>query len=355
MTDDVRPVPKATDPVLDDRLLERYVAGECTLPERVAVDRWVVSNPDWGHALMAMQHEGLLARQGHREPFDDTGEIEHLMQLVESREIRQGGKDIRTRGALSRFSLRHLVPSSWTPHAFVYGAFVSTVLLFLAAIPFLRSPRFVTPGSPLVSVYTTGNGQRSTVTLPDGSTVLLNVGSRLEVPVDYHLNNRALRLDGEAYFTVTPDPHAPFTVTSGTSTTRVLGTRFVIRHYETDTTTTVVVRDGKVAVGTVVLTAAQRAVVSGTRNSVITTSDGSEFSFSQGVLRFNMISLPAAILDLNRWYNVDIKLGDPELAYQQIDGGFKEGSVSDLISILELMYGIRVVREGQVLTLFPRG
>src|SRR5215218_5804487 len=38
------------------------------------------------------------------------------------------------------------------------------------------------------TIYTTGNGQRATITLPDKSTATLNAASRLEVPADFATN-----------------------------------------------------------------------------------------------------------------------------------------------------------------------
>ncbi|HXC26062.1 MAG TPA: FecR domain-containing protein, partial [Gemmatimonadaceae bacterium] len=101
------------------------------------------------------------------------------------------------------------------------------------------------------SIYTTGNAQRANITLPDGSTVALNVASRLEVPADYMTGDHTVHLVGEGLFTVVRHESTPFAVEAGTTTTRVLGTRFVVRHYPSDSATMVAVQDGKVAVRSV--------------------------------------------------------------------------------------------------------
>jgi ferric-dicitrate binding protein FerR (iron transport regulator) len=106
-----------------------------------------------------------------------------------------------------------------------------------------------------VATYATANGERGAVTLTDGSTVILNAASRLDVPANYSSGNRTVRLIGEGLFTVSSHAGHPFTVISGLTKTRVLGTSFVVRHYGTDTTVMVAVRTGKVSVGTTVVTA----------------------------------------------------------------------------------------------------
>ncbi len=205
-----------------------------------------------------------------------------------------------------------------------------------------------------VSTYATANGERATITLPDGTQVLLNVGSRLEVPDGYKRGTRTLRLTGEAFFTVRHAESSPFTVIAGPSTTRVLGTRFVVRHYATDSIASVAVHDGKVAVGTDVLVGGQQARVSHAGTISTSVVDGARFSFVTGVLRLNSVPLHQAIGDLNRWYNADIQLGDSTLATQHVMGGFPAGSLTDLAAIMEMMFDVDVVRQGRVLTLFPK-
>jgi ferric-dicitrate binding protein FerR (iron transport regulator) len=82
--------------------------------------------------------------------------------------------------------------------------------------------------------------------------------------------------------------------------------------------------------------------------------DPARFSFAKGLLVLKSMPFPEAILELNRWYDVDIRLDDPVLATRRITGEFAADSLSDLTEILELMFKVRVVRSGRVLTLYPR-
>lgn len=240
--------------------------------------------------------------------------------------------------------------TAWTTSIWSAGAIAATVLVILAWNMGVSGVEDQLASS--ASTYTTGNKQQAAITLPDGSEVVLNVGSRLEIPSDYATGNRTLVLDGEAYFTVKPDKRAPFTVNSGSATARVLGTRFVVRHYGSDTTTAIAVKDGKVAVGDVVLTAGEETYVSSGMISPVRETDARRFSFVLGKLALSSQLLTDAIPDLNRWYDVDIRIGDSALRERRIVGVFETGSITDLISLLELTYNVRVVRDGQTLTLF---
>lgn len=93
----------------------------------------------------------------------------------------------------------------------------------------------------------TAMGEQRTLSLPDGSFVLLNTASA--VAVDYRGDARRVRLlKGEASFTVAADRDRPFTVEAGDGATRALGTRFVVRRDGGDTNVLVTEHSVQVAV-----------------------------------------------------------------------------------------------------------
>lgn len=69
-------------------------------------------------------------------------------------------------------------------------------------------------------------GQRVDVTLADGTVISLNSGSRLEYPIAFGKDERRVRLEGEAMFSVAKDPDKPFIVEADPCTVEALGTRF---------------------------------------------------------------------------------------------------------------------------------
>ncbi|NIG55488.1 FecR family protein [Chitinophaga sp. Cy-1792] len=66
-------------------------------------------------------------------------------------------------------------------------------------------------------------GTKTRATLPDGSVVNLNAGSRLLYQNDYGQKERHLLLSGEAFFDVSRIPDVPFAVTTGNITLRAYG------------------------------------------------------------------------------------------------------------------------------------
>lgn len=239
-------------------------------------------------------------------------------------------------------------PAMW--HS-VSGFLVGAALIVSGVVFTIRGNTVTSDG---VSVYSTNAGERATILLPDGSAVKLNVASRIQVPSNYSENNRKVVLDGEAIFSVDHSGGKPFTVISGSSVTRVLGTRFVVRHYQSDSVALIAVQNGKVSVGDKVVSAGEEVLVSDIRVGQVTLIKASRFDFESGMLNLDKVTLMDAIPDLNRWYNADIKLGSEELAMRKIVGGFKAGSVTDLAAILELTFDVRVVRQERTIILYAK-
>lgn len=91
---------------------------------------------------------------------------------------------------------------------------------------------------------------RRFINLPDGSSVILNENSKLEISDSFGSNRkREVYLHGEAYFDITHDQNRPFIVHTGKIQTTVLGTAFNIKASPGDKKVIITVTRGKVKVG----------------------------------------------------------------------------------------------------------
>jgi transmembrane sensor len=342
------------DPTSDGAVLDRFFSGESVPAERALVQEWIARTPGAETRIAAFRYVaeapaiGMSAHgstqlwSAFRTRLQD-GHNNRMARTVRESHIHSAGETPTTRPM-----------HPWLPKSvqYVLGGVVATVLIVASVLGIRSASPVVMPLA--VSVYTTGPGERATVLLADSTTVVLNVDSRLEVPIDYASGNRNVRLKGEALFSVSHHHGTPFTVAAGPSVTRVLGTTFAVRHYETDRLARVTVRDGKVAVRDVVLTAQQQAQVGANGQPIVGPAQREQLTFASGVLSLPRTPLSAAIADLNRWYDADIRIGDPQLASRDIRGEFVSGSLAELADILQLAFDIRVVREGRTLTLYAR-
>lgn len=96
---------------------------------------------------------------------------------------------------------------------------------------------------------TAQKGQKTTVTLPDGSRVWVNSGSTLSYGSRYNQKERIINLEGEAYFEVAKNKNAPFIVRSHGFSVKALGTAFEVKAYPEDKQIAVALIRGKVEVG----------------------------------------------------------------------------------------------------------
>jgi ferric-dicitrate binding protein FerR (iron transport regulator) len=86
------------------------------------------------------------------------------------------------------------------------------------------------------------------ITLPDGSTVVLQAGSTLDFPAKFGDSSREVSLSGEAYFDIEHDNGRPFIIHTGTVSTTVLGTAFNIKAFSGQKKIVISVTYGKVKV-----------------------------------------------------------------------------------------------------------
>ncbi len=349
---------------LDFALLERYWVGETSLEETATVEGWLQAHPQWRVRYGQLRHEISADHWADLSTSDIGRRITKVLAITGLQDATSIGDPPLSRGVVGATGdhlQRRSTDAPSMPKKFMFwrqlprtaGAVAVGAMLLLIGWQ-TGARRMTTQMAIYKATYTTPNGQRANITLPDGSEVTLNAGSRLDVPSDFAMGARTIDLTGEALFTVKHQGGKPFTVVAGPSITRVLGTRFAVRHYATDAVATIAVQEGKVSVDTIVLTANRQVQVNSKGVAVLQRAVPEQFSFAEGRLVINDVPLKDAISDLNRWYDVDIRLGASALKPIRLTLESAVGSRSDLQKILEVTLSLRVERKGRILTLFPR-
>lgn len=77
-------------------------------------------------------------------------------------------------------------------------------------------------------------GSKSLITLPDGSKVWVNAGSKITYPADFGVTERNVYFTGEAYFDVALMEETPFFVNTDLVKIKVFGTAFNVKAYKDD-------------------------------------------------------------------------------------------------------------------------
>ena len=158
-------------------------------------------------------------------------------------------------------------------------------------------------------------GVKTTIQLPDGTTVKLNSGSTIKYPEIFDANSRQVRLTGEAFFEVVKDVHRPFIVTSGNLTTEVLGTSFNVKAYGNESICKVAVVTGLVRVSktngnTIVVEPSSMAVLDKDKDIMDKRHYDirSELGWKDGILVFKNTPFSDVFKQLENWYGIDIEI-----------------------------------------------
>lgn len=158
----------------------------------------------------------------------------------------------------------------------------------------------------------TPRGGQYRIVLPDGSKVWLNAESSLKYPTGFTGNHRAVTLEGEAYFEVSPDTGKPFTVESGGQRVEVLGTQFNLHAYPDEQMEVTTLAEGTVSVRNtasgkhLTVEPGQQVRNNGNGLSVRKVDVRDYIAWKDNYFQFSGTELPDAIRQLERWYDLEV-------------------------------------------------
>ncbi len=198
-------------------------------------------------------------------------------------------------------------------------------------------------------------GSRSEVTLPDGTTVILNSGSELRYPPFFVEGKREVTLSGEAFFKVKSDSTYPFFVRTSDFDVQVTGTQFNVCTYDDDFNSSVTLREGKVGVQFsgksefVNIVPGQQLNLNreNRRYHIEEVEVETETAWKEGEFRFKEIAFPELVKRLERWYDVKLYHSSPELDKMLYSGNFKnQETIWQVLDALKLTSPIDYKKTG---------
>ena len=184
-------------------------------------------------------------------------------------------------------------------------------------------------------------GQKSSVTLPDGSRVMINSASTISYTSDYNVKERNVFLSGEAYFDVASNADIPFVVHADKVSVTALGTKFNVKAYAEDpyVVTTLVEGGVRTEAGTQyeLLTRAQEASYN-KEADVLLAYDVKDISravpWIRNELLFENESLADIAVTLERMYNVTIVFEDEAAKGYSYTGLIRNNSLQNVLELI---------------------
>jgi len=347
MSDEIRPSDAAA---ADWDAISRVVAGESDAVESAAVAQWFATHPEDAALAAIVKAQADRAAMGSVVSVD----TERALSVVRSRMTETPSLTVH-RGGAAQSSVAKPAAATRRWRGPVLAAAALTAIVGLAQ---WRGGTTATE-----QVYATPVGQRDSVMLPDGSTVVLAPGSRLTVASGFNNGNRAVTLEGAAFFDVKHDGAHPFVVHSRGAEIRDIGTAFSVKT-DANGRVSVAVTHGIVALrdttagsaGPVELRAGDRGVLqAGTVAVTRGTVTDEDMAWTRGQLAYRDAPLAEVQADLRRWYGIELQVTDAVLAQRTLTASFRGDSAAQVIQVIALALGADVVQRGDTILLQPQG
>lgn len=325
----------------------RLGAEDCSPEDRYAFDVWYREDPAHQAA-----YQKIKRGNDYLDRFMEAPEFQDRIELARQRTL----------------------PPFWQRMSVRWMAATAACLVLLAAsVVVISRPQFngqsVTVARA-IEAYETQIGERSTVTLSDGSVVTINTNSRIEV--DYTDNQREISLiRGQGYFDVAEDINRPFVVVAGETRVVALGTVFDVR-FDDQNEVQVTLVEGKVQVddanaiaepieairgyssaeapATIELRPGERLVARTDAAPEIIETDGiEETSWRRGQLVFRQRALSEVVAEMNRYSIQQLVLDvDERVQALKVSGVFNNGGPpSAFVDALEAMHQLEARRSSR--------
>lgn len=203
-------------------------------------------------------------------------------------------------------------------------------------------------------VFEAPYGEKSKMTLADGTVVWLNAGSVLKYSDKFNERNRKVILHGEAYFEVTRKEKAEFTVQTCGYDVVVKGTKFDVSAYPEDSVVTTALLEGSVEIyrgeqriemkpGEMVKLDMVTGKFTRTRNDVKQWK-----AWSENRIEFEDITLKELVTKLSRQYDVNIRLESEQVGAKRFRISLRNReTIGEVMTALQEIIPITVERRGK--------
>lgn len=198
--------------------------------------------------------------------------------------------------------------------------------------------------------FATAIGERRAVLLSDGSNLLLDSGTHLDI--SWRLLSREVDLRaGQALFDVSSAVYRPFVVSAGQAKVEVLGTLFNVRRLDNDVVRVTLAR-GRVDVAAaatqapVTLRPGQQVDSIGGRLTPVAKADASRaMAWKDDRIVFEQTPLDEAVSLLRHYRKAPIELSDPSLGALKVTGVFEAHNVDLLLDLLPSILPVAVLQQ----------
>lgn len=337
-------------------LIARELADLTTAEEKSRLQAWIAADPEHLRIWNVLREAWLLSDgRGRRSSYDTDIDWQKVRARLDQR-----------RSSVAATVAKSMPSRLWSGRrAWIgQGAIRAAVLVGILLVPWgawkLMRPEHHRPAVVEVS---SPRGAMKEAVLPDGSRVRLGAESSIRYAAAFGEPTRTVELRGMAYFDVVHDPARPFLVHARNGiTTRVVGTRFVVLAYSESPRVEVAVAEGRVALSSgrpsehevsIGVGQAGQVGADGAPSVANDTSLDAHFAWMRGLLVLKDRPLAEAVVELGRWYDVQLKVEDSHLAARRISTTAGDIPLDDALAKITLAVGARREQRGDTTVIVP--
>lgn len=208
--------------------------------------------------------------------------------------------------------------------------------------------------SKQITIMTSNDQKNLNIVLPDGSNISLNRNTELSYHKNFEKTGRAVKLNGEAFFEITPDASKPFTIDAGDANVKVTGTSFNVITRNNESAVEVFVKTGNVILtdntGSRSLNLDPGFI--GKMNSEISekiiNEDPNYMSWNTGLLKYNGQKLDIVFADLKRVYNMNIVADDSLILDNMWTSPINNQQEETIIRLICTSFNLNYTKDGSV-------
>ena len=221
------------------------------------------------------------------------------------------------------------------------GRIAAVLILALGAAFYLFTTHITTELAP--------NAATASFILPDNSSVQLNAGSTAAFKEWNWSSNRKLTLKGEAYFRVAKGK--TFDVVTATGTVTVVGTQFNVKARGSRLDVTCFEGKVRVASGShsIMLTPGESVAYENGAALKLPIVKDTQPRWINHEADFNAETLGGVVAELERQYNVDLKLKANR--NKRFTGTIPTDDLDNALEILKIAYNLRIEKQGNTIIL----
>lgn len=194
---------------IDETLLLRIIENRADDKEKLLFERWIKASEMHAETFAQLKKTYLASS------FDTLNKQKNWDAIV--RKVNEGK-------AMPDYIELPAKPASLIGFQMKTLLRIAAIMVLLLGVSFLV--KITVFGTKQLTISGNDLQTHEPYQLADGSKVYLNGNSKITFSTDFGQENREITLRGEAFFEVQPNPNIPFYISTGKTTTRVVGTRF---------------------------------------------------------------------------------------------------------------------------------